>query len=73
MTNTRIIADIRRHRGDSSFIIELVRRFAAVSAATVDWLVRTDQAPLLPPDQVIGQADPLDSSWAARIRERFAP
>src|ERR1039457_5584303 len=66
MANTRIIADLRRHRGDSSFVIELVRRFASVyGAMTVDWVVRPDQANLLPPEHVIGQADSLDTSWPA--------
>src|ERR1039457_2977331 len=65
MANTRIIADLRRHRGDSSFVIEMVRRFASVyGAMTVDWVVRPDQANLLPPEHVIGQADSLDTSWS---------
>ena len=72
MANTRIIADLRRHRGDSSFVIELVRRFASVyGAMTVDWVVRPDQANLLPPEHVIGQADSLDTSWSTRIRDCF--
>jgi hypothetical protein len=73
MTGRKYIVDIRRHRGlNSSYAVELVGRFCSGSpGAVVEWLVRPDQAHLIPPDHIIGQADPLDHSWTTRICERL--
>src|SRR5947209_6002214 len=65
--------DIRRHRGDCAFIVELVNRFCSgFSERTMEWLVRPDQAHLLPPASIIGEADQFDGTWAHRIRDRLA-
>jgi hypothetical protein len=66
------IIDIRRHRGDSNFIIGLINRFmAGQPVVAVEWLVRPDQAASLPPQSVIGQADSNDRSWATGIATRI--
>jgi hypothetical protein len=66
------IIDIRRHRGDSNFIIGLINRFmAGLSVVAVEWLVRPDQAALVPQQSVIGQSDANDQSWATGIATRI--
>jgi hypothetical protein len=71
MGRARIIADIRRHHGDSRRIISLVGSFASDQGADVEWLVRPDQAHLVPPGHIIGGADRYDVSWSTQIRERL--
>ena len=72
MRHDHFVVDIRRNRGDSRLIIELVRRFcSSYFGATVEWLVRPDQAHLLPPDHIFGQGGQFDTSWTARIRDRL--
>jgi hypothetical protein len=71
MTQNRLVADIRRHKGGSNFIIELVRRFCSENGATeVEWLVRPDQAHLLPPAEIAGEGEPAEIDWTPRIRDR---
>jgi len=68
MTGSVLIVDIRRHRGNSNLVIELVgRNYPAANGVVPKWLVRPDQAHLLPPDRILGQADQVDGSWAGRI------
>jgi hypothetical protein len=67
MTESRLVVDIRRHRGNSNYMIELVGRFSP--GAAVEWLVRPDQAHLLSPESIIGQAESSDRSWSSRICE----
>ncbi len=70
MGRDRFIVDIRRHRGDSNFIIGLVARYCSgFPDTTVEWLVRGDQAPLLQPDSILGQGDQFDGGWALRVSE----
>jgi len=69
MAERRLVADIRRHRGDTNYIVELVGRFSP--GAAVDWLVRPDQAHLLPPEHIIGQAESSDRSGTSRICEHL--
>ena len=72
MARTRILIDIRKHRGDSSFAVELVRCFCSrFSGAAEEWLVRPDQANLIPPESIIGTADEFDKSWGPRLRDRL--
>jgi hypothetical protein len=72
MAGTRILIDIRKHRGDSSFAVELVCCFSArYPGATREWLVRPDQARLIPSETVIGTADEFDRSWGPRLRDRL--
>lgn len=72
MKKIHFLIDIRRHRGDSNFIIGLISRFMAdLPVVAVEWLVRTDQAVLVPREFVIGQADSNDPSWAAGIATRI--
>jgi len=72
MSCSRYIVDIRRHRGESAYVIELVGRFCSrTPGAAVDWMVRPDQARLLPSAHVIGQADQCDINGATRICERL--
>ena len=71
MTSTRFVVDIRRHRGGSSFVIEMVRRFCSENGATaVEWIVRPDQAELLPPADIAEQGESTDMDVATRIRDR---
>jgi hypothetical protein len=71
MTPNRFVVDIRRHRGGSSFVIELVRRFCSENGATaVEWIVRPDQADLLPPAEIAAQGESNDIELASRIRDR---
>ena len=66
------LIDIRRHRGDSNFIIGLINRFMAdLPVVAVEWLVRTDQAVFVPRQFIFGQADSNDPSWAAGIATRI--
>jgi len=66
------LIDIRRHRGDSNFIIGLINRFKAdLPVVGSEWLVRADQAALVPQDSIFGQADSNDLSWAAGIATRI--
>ncbi len=72
MKKIHFLLDIRRHRGDSNFIIGLINRFMAdLPVVAVEWLVRMDQAALVPREFVIGQADFSDPSWAAGIATRI--
>lgn len=72
MKKIHFLIDIRRHRGDSNFIIGLINRFMAdLPVVAVEWLVRTDQAVLVPREFTIGQADSNDPSWAAGIATRI--
>jgi hypothetical protein len=66
------IIDIRRHRGGSNFIIGLINRFmAGLTVVAVEWLVRPDQAALVPQQSIIGQSDSNDQSWATGIVNRI--
>jgi hypothetical protein len=66
------LVDIRRHRGDCNFIIGLINRFmAGLPVVAVEWLVRADQAALVPTQSVIGQSDSNDQSWAIGIATRI--
>jgi hypothetical protein len=70
MTGTRIFADIRKQRGDSRFVIELIRAFCSQKEGPrIDWLVRRDQAPLLPSESIIGTADQFDPTWGTRLAQ----
>jgi hypothetical protein len=70
VTGPNFVVDIRRHRGNSNYVIELVNRYCSgLSGANPKWLVRPDQSHLLPPDHLIGEADPSDRSWTGRISE----
>lgn len=74
MKTIHFFIDIRRHRGDSNFIIGLINRFlAGQPVLAAEWLVRPDQAGLIPPKSVIGQSEPNDQSWpngiVIRIRQ----
>jgi hypothetical protein len=72
MARTRIFVDIRKHRGDSGFAVELVRCFSSrFTGAALDWLVRPNQAHLIPPEPVLGTADEFDKSWGPRLRDRL--
>lgn len=71
MGRSRVIADIRRHNGDSRMVIGLVGSFALKEGADVEWLVRPDQAHLRPPGQIIGCTEQYDRSWSIQIRERI--
>lgn len=72
MRRDHFVVDIRRNRGDSRLVIDLVRRFCSgFPGATVEWLVRPDQAHLLPSDHILGQGGQFDVSWTARIRDRL--
>ena len=72
MKKIHFLIDIRRHRGDSNFIIGLINRFMAdLPVVAVEWLVRTDQAVLVPREFIFGQADSNDPSWAAGIATRI--
>ncbi len=72
MKKIHFLIDIRRHRGDSNFIIGLINRFMAdLPVVAVEWLVRTDQAVLVSRESTIGQADSNDPSWAAGIATRI--
>lgn len=72
MRRDHFVVDIRRNRGDSRLLIELVRRFcSSFPGANVEWLVRPDQAHLLPSDHILGQAAQFDVSWTPRIRDRL--
>jgi hypothetical protein len=72
MVRTRIFVDIRKHRGDSSFAVEVVRCFCSRHPGAVrEWLVRLDQAHLIPSETIIGTADEFDKSWGPRLRDRL--
>ena len=72
MRQDRVLVDIRLHRGDSRFIIELARRFSSgLAGATVEWVVRPDQAHLLPSDHIFANGDRWDANCTARIRDRL--
>jgi hypothetical protein len=72
MTGRKFIVDIRRHRGNSDYAVELIGRFCSgTPGAVVAWLVRPDQAHLIPPDRVFGQADSTDSNWPDRIYQHL--
>jgi hypothetical protein len=72
MDRTRFVVDIRKHRGDSRFVVELVRCFCSRSrGATIDWLVRPDQTDLIPPESIIGTAEPSDRTWGTRLRDHL--
>lgn len=72
MARTRIFVDIRKHRGDSSFAVEVIRCFCSrYPGAAREWLVRLDQAHLIPSETIIGTADEFDKSWGPRLRDRL--
>ena len=72
MKRIHLLVDIRRHRGDSNFIIGLINRFmASLPVVAVEWLVRPDQAAMVPSQSVIGQSDANDQSWANGIATRI--
>lgn len=72
MTNARLVADLRRHRGDANWIIELINSFASQKELTVGWLVRPDQESLVNQDQLFGVAGPTDDTWSEKINGHFA-
>jgi hypothetical protein len=72
MGRNHVVADIRRHRGNSHFIVELVHQFCSrLEGATTEWVVRPDQAHLLPSGPILLEADEFDASVASRLRERL--
>lgn len=72
MKKLHFLIDIRSHRGDSNFIIGLISRFmAAMPVVAVEWLVRMDQAVLVPRDFILGQDDSNDPSWVAGVVNRI--
>jgi hypothetical protein len=41
-----------------------------LSGAAVEWLVRPDQAHLLPPGEIFGKGESTDFSWVPQVRDR---